>query len=69
MDNETRHQLRHALLTEARELLYEQWNHRLNQEQVRVDKPSLRPPTTKSILKLAETFYEFVTKGGADGRF
>lgn len=59
--------LRHDLLTAARDQLHLQWEKRCDAEFSSADHeqraPVLpEPPTTEAILALAETFYTFVTK-------
>ena len=58
--------LRHNLLTAARDQLHLQWEKRCDVEFTAADCESRillpEPPTTQAILELAETFYTFVTK-------
>lgn len=59
--------LRHDLLTAARDQLHLQWEKRCDVEFTSADLeqrlPVLpEPPTAEAILELAETFYTFVTK-------
>lgn len=59
--------LRHDLLTAARDQLHLQWEKQCDVEFTSADLeqrvPVLpKPPTIEAILSLAETFYTFVTK-------
>lgn len=59
--------LRHSLLTSARDQLHLQWEKRCDVEFTSADReeraPVLpEPPTTDAIIALAEEFYSFVTK-------
>lgn len=67
MSNEALTEIRHALLTDAREFLTLRWERRCDHEialaRCEVCVPSrIEPPTTQEILDLAEIFYTFVTK-------
>ena len=61
----TGYEIRHSILNEAREMLYEGWHKAMDVEQLSADfekrVPRLFPaPTVEEIKKLAESLYEFV---------
>ncbi len=61
------YEIRHGLMSEAKDLLLQQWHHRCQVEQVAAEDEKRKPvvvplPTLKEMLDVAETFYAFVQK-------
>jgi len=61
------YEIRHALLTQAREMLSEQWHAAMDVERTSAERENRNPvlipaPTVDSIKATAESLYEFVQK-------
>jgi hypothetical protein len=61
------YEIRHGLMSEAKDLLLQQWHHRCQIEQAAAEYEKRRPvevplPSLKEMLEVAETFYAFVQR-------
>lgn len=61
------YEIRHALLSQAKEMLYEQWHAEMDVERARAAMEnrapkSITPPSLFDIKNAAESLYEFVQK-------
>jgi hypothetical protein len=61
------YEIRHSLLSEAKEILFERWHAAMNVERMSAKRESRNPvlipaPTVDEIKATAESLYEFVQK-------
>lgn len=61
------YEIRHGLMSEAKDLLLQQWHHRCEIERAAAEYEKRKPkevplPTLKEMLEVAETLYTFVQK-------
>ena len=61
------YEIRHGLMSEAKDLLLQQWHHRCQIEHAAAEYEKRRPvevplPSLKEMLEVAETFYAFVQR-------
>jgi hypothetical protein len=61
------YEIRHALLTQAREMLSEQWHAAMEVERTSAERENrnpalIEPPSVEQIKATAESLYEFVQK-------
>ncbi len=63
------YEIRHSLLSQAKEMLYEQWHMAMEVERLRAERENRAPdniaaPSLKDIKMTAESLYEFVQNKG-----
>lgn len=61
------YEIRHALLNESKEMLYERWHMEMDVERMCAERENRSPvmlpsPTVEDIKRTAENLYEFVQK-------
>lgn len=61
------YEIRHALLSESKELLFESWHMEMDNERICAEREHRSPvvlpcPTVEDIKRTAENLYEFVQK-------